>query len=246
MNRAQYATNAAGIGALEIKRAYQRNMFLSVILASGTALILMSGMLLHAALQPAPQASPRVRKPSIYNHVRPIPSWNPRPKLTTGSAQKVMPVIGIPVPVAYETEERIVYPAPRPPSGSGFSTGGGYGGDPEGYSDAPELYVPPPVFLPKPEDLPDCEQMPLPVYAEQPVYPEIAERVGIAGRVWVRALVDQDGLVIRAIILKASGTSAGFEEAALEAALKNRYRPALQNGRPVSVWISYKVDFLLQ
>ncbi|MFH2204893.1 MAG: energy transducer TonB [Elusimicrobiota bacterium] len=49
-----------------------------------------------------------------------------------------------------------------------------------------------------------------------------------------------------AIIQKASGTNAGFEEAALTAAMKNRYKPAIQNGRPIPVWVSYRVVFELK
>jgi len=38
----------------------------------------------------------------------------------------------------------------------------------------------------------------------------------------------------------------GFEEAAVKAAYKCRYRPAIQNGNPIGVWISYTVEFVLE
>jgi len=46
-------------------------------------------------------------------------------------------------------------------------------------------------------------------------------------------------------LVKESGANAGFEEAALKAARKRKYRPALQNGQPVAVWVTYKKIFKL-
>jgi TonB family protein len=78
---------------------------------------------------------------------------------------------------------------------------------------------------------------------EKPLYPEMAQLTERSGIVWVQALVDKDGKVRDARILKPSGANVGFEDAAIEAAYKNLYKPAIQNGRPVSVWVSYKVEF---
>jgi TonB family protein len=49
-----------------------------------------------------------------------------------------------------------------------------------------------------------------------------------------------------ALIAKSSGSNVGFDEAAIKAALQRRYRPALQNGRPVAVWVTYKIVFRLE
>ncbi len=49
-----------------------------------------------------------------------------------------------------------------------------------------------------------------------------------------------------AIVAKESGANAGFEEAALEAARRSTWTPALQNNQPVRVWISYEVKFRLR
>jgi protein TonB len=76
-----------------------------------------------------------------------------------------------------------------------------------------------------------------------PRYPDEAVSVGASGTVWVQAFVDSKGIVVDARILKPSGSNYGFEESALQAAYKNRYSPAIQKGKPVAVWVSYKVDF---
>jgi TonB family protein len=81
--------------------------------------------------------------------------------------------------------------------------------------------------------------------APGPRYPEKALKAGIQGAVWVKVLVDKEGIVRDAIIVKESGVNGGFEESALEAAKKRKYRPALQNQQPVAVWIAYKVVFSL-
>ena len=39
---------------------------------------------------------------------------------------------------------------------------------------------------------------------------------------------------------------ARFDDAAIEAAYKCKYKPAIQNGRPVAVWVSYQVEFVLE
>lgn len=78
-----------------------------------------------------------------------------------------------------------------------------------------------------------------------PVYPETARANAIEGVVWIRALVDENGKVIEAKVAKNSGKNCGFEEAALEAAKKCEYAPAISSGKPVAVWITYKVKFSL-
>ena len=60
----------------------------------------------------------------------------------------------------------------------------------------------------------------------------------------MKALVDREGKVRQAMVAKSSGT-ASLDEAAVQAAYKNRFKPGIQNGRPVAVWVTYKVDFTL-
>ena len=78
----------------------------------------------------------------------------------------------------------------------------------------------------------------------EPVYPEAEEKAGKKGTVWVRALVSSTGKVAKAEVAKSSGIEA-FDKAAIEAAYKCTYKPAVQEGEKVSVWITYKVHFSL-
>ncbi|MEW5875479.1 MAG: TonB family protein [Candidatus Zixiibacteriota bacterium] len=101
-------------------------------------------------------------------------------------------------------------------------------------------------IMPRPNDFVAVEEMPEEIEHTYPEYPEKAVVAGASGTVWVQALVDSKGIVVEARILKSSGTNYGFEESALRAAYKNRYRPAMREGRPVAVWVSYKVDFMFR
>jgi len=100
-------------------------------------------------------------------------------------------------------------------------------------------------YLPAPDEFVPVEQLPEMIYEEVPVYPELAKKVGMETELWIKCLVDKNGEVIKAMILKSSGNKENFDRAALDAAYKNKFKPALQNSQPVAVWITYKVDFVL-
>jgi TonB family protein len=82
------------------------------------------------------------------------------------------------------------------------------------------------------------------IYKEEPEYPRLAEQAGLTGTVWVKALVSRDGTVKDAAVFRTSGT-ASLDEAAVKSAYKCRYKPAIQNGRPVAMWVTYRVEFEL-
>jgi len=90
------------------------------------------------------------------------------------------------------------------------------------------------------------DMMPILMTQEKPVYPKQAQKDGIEGEVWIRALIGTDGTVQKAKVQKSSGKDAGLDDAALNTAYKNTYKPALADGEPVAVWVSYKVAFKLQ
>ena len=99
---------------------------------------------------------------------------------------------------------------------------------------------------PAPDSFVACEMMPEMIYEHLPDYPHLAQTVGWEAEVWIKALVDKNGNVCDAMVLKSSGSKAGFDDEALKAAYKCKYKPGIQNGRPVPVWVSYKVEFILE
>ena len=78
------------------------------------------------------------------------------------------------------------------------------------------------------------------------VYPELARKAGIQGTVMIGALIGTDGRVIKTTVLKSSGTNIGFEEAAMNAVMKTKWRPAKQRDRKVKVWMAIPVRFKLR
>ncbi len=79
----------------------------------------------------------------------------------------------------------------------------------------------------------------------EPVYPDIAKNLGTAGRVYVQMLIDVDGRVIRADVARSSG-NASLDEAAIEAAKKWLFTPAIApGGKPVRVWVMQPFVFKL-
>lgn len=82
------------------------------------------------------------------------------------------------------------------------------------------------------------------VYKHRPDYPRLAKQAGITGTVWVKALVDEAGKVLKAIVARSSGT-VSLDEAAVKAAYKNKFTPAMQKGKLIKVWVTYPIEFVL-
>jgi len=96
------------------------------------------------------------------------------------------------------------------------------------------------------EDPPDfvpVEKTPVPVKQVPPEYPEIAKRAGVQGTVWVKCLVDKEGKVRKAVVMKSDADI--FNEPAIAAALQWVFTPAIMNNGPVSVWAAIPFRFVL-
>jgi TonB family protein len=78
-----------------------------------------------------------------------------------------------------------------------------------------------------------------------PVYPAIAKNAGIEGEIWLKILVREDGRVDKAEVFKSTKPDLGFEEAAIAAAQKFEFKPALKNGQPVATWVALPFRFKL-
>ncbi len=93
------------------------------------------------------------------------------------------------------------------------------------------------VFVP-------VEQRPEFIIKASPNYPRFEKMADIEGTVWIAVEVDVDGSVIHAKVYRTSGRES-FDQAALEVAFKNTFRPAIQNGNPIKLWVAYEVEFIL-
>jgi TonB family protein len=112
----------------------------------------------------------------------------------------------------------------------------------------------PPVVLtplspPKPETYAVVEEMPeliggIARLQARIRYPEAARRAGIEGRVFVRFVVDEEGVPTEITVVR--GIGGGCDEAAVAAVRASRFRPGLEDGRPVKVGMSLPVTFRLR
>jgi periplasmic protein TonB len=94
-----------------------------------------------------------------------------------------------------------------------------------------------------------AEEMPQPVGGIQAIhsrinYPEIARNLGIEGKVYVLAYVNENGDVVKAEIVK--GIGAGLDKEAQKAVEATKFSPGKQRGVPVKVKITIPIVFRLR
>ncbi|HEU5077881.1 MAG TPA: energy transducer TonB [Opitutaceae bacterium] len=82
---------------------------------------------------------------------------------------------------------------------------------------------------------------PVPVKTPPPVYPAQMRQDGIAGTVTVKIVVDESGNVAECSVSKS--TRAEFEQPALEAIKRWKFKPASKDGTPVRSNILVPVQF---
>jgi TonB family protein len=88
------------------------------------------------------------------------------------------------------------------------------------------------------------EVKPTPISVPVPVYPDIVRTAGIEGSCVVEALLDLDGSVMDARVLKSSN-NVTLDAAAVDAAKLAKFTPAKQRDKPVRVWVSIPYRFTL-
>jgi protein TonB len=219
-------------------------MFMGVMLALLLVVVAVGGAYLYKILteEDTIYVQPTVIK-TIADLGPPPTISKPKPRVQIAQPDKAAPRVGIPKPVADDEvidedvviasrEELAEIVAPDVTSAA---------------EDAGDIVVdiPDEEYLPAPDEFVPVEIYAEMIYEEIPDYPRLAREAQMEAVVWVKALVDKEGNVKRAMVLKSSGSRAGFDEEAVAAAYKCKFKPAIQNGRPVAVWVSYAVEFTL-
>ena len=103
----------------------------------------------------------------------------------------------------------------------------------------------PPELPPKPLRVGGDVSKPIKIKHVEPVYPELARKARIEGVVILEAIIDENGNLVNARVLRSPGKAFGFDEAALEAVKQWKFKPGLQNGVPVPVIYTLTVQFIL-
>jgi len=90
--------------------------------------------------------------------------------------------------------------------------------------------------IPDPKTFVAVETEPKPIQPVKPVFPEEAVKKGLTGKVILRVLVDKDGAVKRTQTIMSSNKI--FEQPAIDAIMKTKFSPAIQNGKPIMCWVN--------
>jgi TonB family protein len=77
----------------------------------------------------------------------------------------------------------------------------------------------------------------------RPVYPRAARRAKVGGTVYLDVIVRDDGTVGEITVVDSTRTGIGFEEAAIAAVKRWRYRPAMRGRQPVDASVLVRIDF---
>lgn len=85
---------------------------------------------------------------------------------------------------------------------------------------------------------------PVPVRTVAPEYPNELRRDGVSGLVMVKCSIDEQGNVTGTEVEKSS--NAAFEKPAVEAVKKWKFKPAKQDGAPVTVKVSIPIKFVFE
>jgi protein TonB len=108
---------------------------------------------------------------------------------------------------------------------------------------APPPPPPPPPPSAQPVRVGAGVRQPTKIRDAAPLYPPIAREARIEGLVIIEALIDVDGRVQQARVLRSTPL---LDQAALDAVRQWQYTPTLLNGQPVPVLMTVTVTFRLQ
>jgi protein TonB len=212
---------------------------------------------------PPPEPPPAVKPPAPPRVVEAPPPPRPKPRPKKAPEPPPPPKEAPPPPPALVEElppppndAPPAEPTPDAPVRIGISmsstTSAGSFAAPVGntlYGAAPEKAPPPeevkPYAAPGARYVPPYQVTRLPelVTEIKAPYPEEARRLGLEGQVALRLTIDDEGKVAKAVLIKRAGH--GFDEAALAAVKRFRFKPGTVSGEPIITDITYTYTFLL-
>jgi len=205
----------AGYGAFELKRVYRKNMFIGMFTASALHLVIIGSIFLISYLS----AKPPEAVGTIV--LKTTADLGAPPTLSTKD-------IPIRVAAPERAQPSVGVPTPVPddeaPEEVEMAT----------MDDLAAMAAPPPIM-----DLDDAGDKDIIIEDLDDLMPSPDDFVAYEEQ------PNKKGRVRDVIILKESGANAGFEESAIDAAMKTEWKPAISNGQPVAVWVSYKIVFTL-
>lgn len=243
--QARTITDFFPYGAPEMLAKYNRYLAWAMLLAVAVHVLGLIIWILFRLLSAEPEV-PMVR----VRILKDVAELGPPPSIAATTAPAiavsgpaVRPSVGIPVPVpdAQITEEATIATQEelsqiQAPITSGEGTGMG---DSLVISDEALMFG---------EDEPDIDEFvpyqvaPAVIKRVEPIYPELARKAGMQGKVWVKVLIDKEGKVKKAVIMQGPEI---FQDEAIAAVTQWVFKPAIQQDRPIAVWMAIPISFKL-
>jgi periplasmic protein TonB len=232
-------------GAFELKRLYPRNFAIGLAVAIFFHLLLIGVYYFYQAMTREEIDNTPVVKVMKYSELGPPPSvTNEAPPQIAVSGPVAPPTIGVPVPVPDDQAppEQTIASQTELSQQAAPSLGTDLGNA--------QAQITQDIKIQQDDDNPSMdafqavEKYPEMVVSATPEYPEIAKRAGITGRVFVKVLVDKEGKPKKAVVIKTD--SELFNQAAIDAAMRSAFTPAIQNQHPIAVWIVLPYKFQLK
>ena len=231
-------------GAPEMLAKYNRYLAWAMFVAIAVhvlAVLLWIGVRLLSAEEEIPMVRVRVIKDVADLGPPPSIAATTTPAIAV-SGPAVRPSVGVPVPVpdAQITEESTIATQEelsqiQAPITSGEGAGAGdslvISEDALLFEDEPDI-----------DDFVPYQVAPVIIKRVEPLYPELARKAGVQGKVWVKVLIDKEGKVKKAVIMQGLEI---FHEAATNAVLQWVFKPAIQQDRPIAVWMAIPISFKL-
>jgi protein TonB len=239
---------ATPYGAFELKRVYQRNFGIAVIISGLVYLVLIGSFLFFShikAQKPVPKRVITIKSPIDLGAPPSLTQSIAHQVAVAAPAAAAAPSVGIPEAVPDDQVKETVTLATQAELGLQNPTVATEG---IGKGESLAIEIRAEDYLPTADEFVPYEEAPVPIKWIKPPYPELAKKASVEGVVWVQALVDKHGKVRDAKCVKGPGTVNQdiFCEPATKAAMQNEYKPAISNKEPVAVWVQYKVEFTLK
>jgi len=230
-------------GAFELKRSYQRNMLLGTGFAAGlTILFVFTVWIYNLITYDEMDVRNVVRIKTIADLGAPPSLTSKPPQVNIEKPLVAAPKIGVPTPVADEevADENVQIASREELQDINAPT---LSNDNQGSQLV--IDIPADDYMPSPDAFVAHEVEPEMIFEKQPVYPTLAQEGGFTATVTIQAFVDKNGVVKKAQVAKCTRPGMGFEEAAIKAAMECKYKPAIQNGNPIGVWVAYTMQFTI-
>jgi protein TonB len=197
-----------------------------VAIHAGLFYLLQTGMLRDAVHAVLPQVV-------TVSFVTPPPPPPAPPAKTVPVLQQAPAITPPPLPLLNITVDNTITLPPAQPRSSDKAS--------EPASAAAQQAAPAP---PAPPSAPRLVQGVEYVRPPAPVYPTISRRLGESGVVMLRVLISEKGLPEQATIQKSSG-SGNLDEAGRSAAMRTLFKPYMEDGKPVAVYVLVPINFQL-